>query len=76
MLERMEEIAPAHVDSPFRFRFIEPKKQPQHLLGLTDATLGYDQDVILGLVGRGLAGADRAAEGRFAADRRIFFKDN
>lgn len=41
MLERMQLIAPAHVDSPFRFHFFEPKKQPQHLLGLTDAVLGY-----------------------------------
>ena len=41
MLERMTLIAPAHVDSPFRFHFAKPKKQPQHLLGLTDATLGY-----------------------------------
>jgi len=41
MLERMTVIAPAHVDSPFRFHFIEPKKQPQNLLGLTDGVLGY-----------------------------------
>src|SRR5210317_1988719 len=41
MLERMEQIAPAHVDSPFRFHFAEPKKQPQHLLGLTDVAVGY-----------------------------------
>lgn len=42
MLERMTLIAPAHVDSPFRFHFFEPKKQPQHLLKLTDAAVGYD----------------------------------
>lgn len=41
MLERMTLIAPAHADSPFRFHFENPKKQPQHLLGLTDANLGY-----------------------------------
>ena len=41
MLERMTLIAPAHVDSPFRFHFDNPKKQPQHLLGLSDAALGY-----------------------------------
>lgn len=41
MLERMTLIAPAHADSPFRFHFAKPKKQPQHLLGLTDAALGY-----------------------------------
>lgn len=41
MLERMTIIAPAHVDSPFRFHFAEPKKQPQHLLNLMDAEVGY-----------------------------------
>ena len=44
MLERMQKIAPAHVDSPFRFHFAEPKKQPQHLLGLTDVAAGYADD--------------------------------
>lgn len=41
MLERMTLIAPAHADSPFRFHFANPKKQPQHLLGLSQADLGY-----------------------------------
>jgi ATP-binding cassette subfamily F protein 3 len=41
MLERMTLIAPAHVDSPFRFHFLEPKKKPQHLLGLIDVSVGY-----------------------------------
>ena len=41
MLERMKIIAPAHVDSPFRFHFSEPRKQPQHLLNLMDASVGY-----------------------------------
>jgi len=46
MLERMTRIAPAHVDSPFRFHFMEPKKQPQHLLKLDDAELGYESPVL------------------------------
>jgi ATP-binding cassette subfamily F protein 3 len=46
MLERMTLIAPAHVDSPFRFHFMEPKKQPQHLLKLEDAELGYASPVL------------------------------
>lgn len=40
-LERMERIAPAHVDSPFTFRFPEPDKLPQQLLNLSGASLGY-----------------------------------
>ena len=62
MLERMTRIAPAHVDSPFRFHFIEPRKQPQHLLGLTDAVLGYagsDQGPVLDEVNLHLAAGDR-----------------
>ena len=59
MLERMEQIAPAHVDSPFRFHFIEPAKQPQHLLGLTDASVGYGDTVVLDQVNLNLSAGDR-----------------
>jgi len=59
MLERMQQIAPAHVDSPFRFHFIEPKKQPQHLLGLLDAAVGYGDDVILDNIVLNLSAGDR-----------------
>jgi len=73
MLERMTLIAPAHVDSPFRFHFANPKKQPQHLLGLTDAVLGYAdsggdpvlRDVNLNLMARdriGLLGVNGAGK--------------
>ena len=59
MIERMEQIAPAHVDSPFHFHFIEPEKQPQHLLGLTDATLGYGDAIVLDNVNLNLLAGDR-----------------
>jgi ATP-binding cassette subfamily F protein 3 len=62
MLERMQKIAPAHVDSPFRFHFLEPKKQPQHLLGLIDAELGYEGSLegpVLGNVKLNLSAGDR-----------------
>ena len=59
MLERMQKIAPAHVDSPFRFHFIEPQKQPQHLLGLIDAAVGYGDDVILDNIDLNLSAGDR-----------------
>lgn len=42
-LERMETIAPAHADSPFRFHFPKPEKLPQTLISLTEASIGYDQ---------------------------------
>ena len=59
MLERMQQIAPAHVDSPFRFHFIEPQKQPQHLLGLMDAAVGYGENVILDNIDLNLMAGDR-----------------
>ncbi len=59
MLERMEKIAPAHVDSPFRFHFRKPQKQPQHLLGLTDASVGYDETVVLDNINLSLRAGDR-----------------
>jgi ATP-binding cassette subfamily F protein 3 len=59
MLERMQQIAPAHVDSPFQFHFIEPHKQPQHLLGLTDAAVGYGDEVVLDNIDLNLSAGDR-----------------
>ncbi|MEL6868396.1 MAG: ATP-binding cassette domain-containing protein [Pseudomonadota bacterium] len=59
MLERMQKIAPAHVDSPFEFHFMEPDKQPQHLLGLTDAAVGYGDTVVLDGIELNLAAGDR-----------------
>ncbi len=40
-LERMELIAPAHVDSPFRFAFRQPAAQPDPLLRLEGVRAGY-----------------------------------
>ncbi len=49
-LERMQRIAPAHVDSPFEFSFAEPAKLPRPLLSLDDQAAGYDdRRVIEGL---------------------------
>jgi ATP-binding cassette subfamily F protein 3 len=46
MLERMTLIAPAHVDSPFRFQFLTPVKQPHHLAKLEQAVAGYSEPVL------------------------------
>lgn len=46
-LERMEKIAPAHVDSPFSFRFSEADKTSDPLLNLEKARLGYTNKAIL-----------------------------
>jgi len=41
MLERMERIVPAHVDSPFEFQFARPAKTPRPLISLEEAACGY-----------------------------------
>lgn len=46
-LERMEKIAPAHVDSPFSFSFPEPDKRPQTLLTLDDLAVGYGEPALV-----------------------------
>ena len=46
-LERMELIAPAHVDSPFSFSIPAPEKNPSPLLSLHDISAGYDDKVIV-----------------------------
>jgi ATP-binding cassette subfamily F protein 3 len=40
-LERMQRIAPAHVDSPFEFSFAEPLKLPRPLLAIEGVDVGY-----------------------------------
>ena len=40
-LERMEKIAPAHIDSPFNFQFYKPERIPQTLITLDKVSIGY-----------------------------------
>jgi ATP-binding cassette subfamily F protein 3 len=46
-LERMQMIAPAHVDSPFSFSFRHPGQIPNPLLRLHKAAAGYGETTIL-----------------------------
>jgi len=46
-LERMQLIAPAHVDSPFHFEFRAPKSLPTSLLKLDKASTGYGDTTVL-----------------------------
>ena len=49
-LEKMERIAPAHVDSPFTFSIPDPEKNPSPLLSLHDANVGYgDNNIVEGI---------------------------
>ncbi len=58
-LERMERIAPAHVDSPFHFSFRPPEKLPNPLLRLHRVACGYDGKAIVSGVELSLSPGDR-----------------
>ncbi len=60
-LERLQLIAPAHVDSPFSFAFAKPRKLPQPLLTLDRVSAGYGQRRILDKVKLSIAPGDRIA---------------
>lgn len=58
-LERMERIAPAHVDSEFQFQFPNADKYSDPLLTLEDANIGYGQTLQLANVNASLRPGDR-----------------
>ena len=58
-LERMERIAPAHVDSPFHFAFRAPPSLPRPLLTLDEGRAGYGDKIILDKVRLSLEPGDR-----------------
>ena len=49
-LERMQRIAPAHVDTEFTFSFLEPHKLPRPLLTVEDQATGYNDTVLVGKI--------------------------
>ena len=61
MLERMERIVPAHVDSPFEFEFATPLKTPRPLLTVEDAACGYGHTPIVDGINISIGPQDRIA---------------
>jgi ATP-binding cassette subfamily F protein 3 len=58
-LERMQRIAPAHVDSPFEFSFAEPLKLPRPLMALQAQSAGYGDRVLISGVSLTIYPGDR-----------------
>jgi len=58
-LERMELIAPAHVDSPFHFSFFPPTRLATPLLSLDKVAVGYNDTPLISGVKLSLAPGDR-----------------
>lgn len=74
-LERMQRIAPAHVDSPFEFSFAQPAKLPRPLLALENQAAGYGGKPLLEKVSLTLApGARVALLGRNGAGKSTYMK--
>ena len=74
-LERMERIAPAHVDSPFEFAFLAPQKLPRPLLTLEQQAVGYGERVVLQSLNMTIVpGARIALLGRNGAGKSTLMK--
>jgi ATP-binding cassette subfamily F protein 3 len=74
-LERMERIAPAHVDSPFEFSFLAPQKLPRPLLTLERQAAGYGERVVLESLNMTIVpGARIALLGRNGAGKSTLMK--
>ncbi len=74
-LERMQRIAPAHVDSPFEFSFAPPLKLPRPLLALRGQSAGYAGRAILADIDLTLSPGDRVALlGRNGAGKSTLMK--
>ena len=58
-LQRMELIAPAHVDSPFHFSLRPPEKLPDPLLRLREVAAGYGEATVIGGVELSLSPGER-----------------
>ena len=74
-LERMERIAPAHVDSQFEFTFLPPQKLPRPLLTLEKQSVGYGERVVLDAISMTIAPGSRIALlGRNGAGKSTLMK--
>ncbi len=74
-LERMQRIAPAHVDSQFEFTFLAPQKLPRPLLTIEKQSVGYGERVVLSGINMTIQPGDRVALlGRNGAGKSTLMK--
>ena len=74
-LERMQRIAPAHVDSEFEFAFPPPQKLPRPLVAIDDQATGYGERVVLQSVNLSIVPGNRIAVlGRNGAGKSTLMK--
>ena len=74
-LERMQRIAPAHIDTPFTFSFAAPDKLPKPLLAIEKQSVGYGDRAILNNISLTLSpGARIGLLGRNGAGKSTYMK--
>jgi ATP-binding cassette subfamily F protein 3 len=74
-LERMQRIAPAHVDSEFSFSFLQPQKLPRPLLTIEKQVAGYGERVVLNSLNMTITPGSRIALlGRNGAGKSTLMK--
>ena len=74
-LERMQRIAPAHVDSQFEFAFLAPQKLPRPLVAIDNQSTGYDERVVLESIKLSIVPGSRIAVlGRNGAGKSTLMK--
>jgi ATP-binding cassette subfamily F protein 3 len=75
LLERMERIAPAHVDAPFEFEFLPPEKLPRPLLTIEGQSVSFGERRVLEGIDLTLMPGDRIAIlGRNGAGKSTLMK--
>jgi len=60
-LERMARVAPVYADETFRFQFEEPVRQPERIVSLEEAAVGYAGRTVISNVSLSLTNTDRVA---------------
>jgi ATP-binding cassette, subfamily F, member 3 len=74
-LERMQRIAPAHIDTPFTFTFAAPEKLPKPLLAIEKQSVGYGGRAVLSNISLTLSPGDRIGLlGRNGAGKSTYMK--
>ncbi len=58
-LEKMQLIAPAHVNSQFRFKFFEGQRITDPVIKLEEITAGYENNIVLDELSLSINGGDR-----------------
>ncbi len=74
-IERIEQVEPAHWDSPFEFHFQPPERLPNPMLRLDKVRAGYGETVVLSGLKLGLEPGDRVGLlGRNGAGKSTLIK--